>query len=585
MKGGTSRARTSRRTRSSTISVAITPPLGAFPITRAARLMASPLIEYVRRKVGPKSPPKTPPRFTPARSGRTPARSTTRRATPEDAVLDVPAASGGARDEHQLAAVAVDVALEEGDAVTGTGLLGVAHDGVQRLRPGPPAPRAPAGRRCRRTRRRPPRRCGAPSFPRPPGGGPARAADNSSATSSSPTSTVPADDSPRRADGVGAGGPRRRPPRPGPGGSSAAVAPLSMIWPALASASISAHRLAAGPLMTSSRWICGSPTRKKSNRPLCTPTDMRRLTPPADELGTPDRAQLAAHVGRGADRPDGVVLAGEEEQHGVAAPLHQVAALTAGVREQRPEGGVEDVAELLGAHRPLPGQPPGQRREAGDVDEGEGPLDAAVPLVGVADEPLGRHVGHVGAQRCRHDHSPTVPIQPKTRLETEPVPHALVSRPRGGPWRRGCAERRPYPRAGRSSRRPPGAPRGTSGRPRRPAGAWATMAARHSTSVSYDATSVMPTRSSAGAEQVVHLLDGRGRAGSARLWPMATTSASSRPSRPAVSSSSSCRSPTAPRPSSSARARAAYAVHDLEHRLEPGLVVGQVHARRRPRRC
>ena len=110
--------------------------------------------------------------------------------------------------------------------------------------------------------------------------------DNSSATSSSPTSTAPADDSPS--------GGRRRSRRPSPtasparpGGSSAAVASLSMIWPALASTSISAHRLAAGPLMTSSRWICGSPTRKKSNRPLCTPTDMRRLTPPADELVRP----------------------------------------------------------------------------------------------------------------------------------------------------------------------------------------------------------------------------------------------------------------------------------------------------------
>ena len=103
--------------------------------------------------------------------------------------------------------------------------------------------------------------------------------------------------------------------------------------------------------MTSSRWICGSPTRKKSNSPLCTPTDMRRLTPPADELGAPDRAQLAAHAGRGAHRSNGVVLAREEEQHGVAAPLDQVPALPAGVGEQRREGGVEDVAQLLGAHR------------------------------------------------------------------------------------------------------------------------------------------------------------------------------------------------------------------------------------------
>jgi hypothetical protein len=38
--------------------------------------------------------------------------------------------------------------------------------------------------------------------------------------------------------------------------------------------------LAAGPLISSSRWIFGSPTRKKSKSPLCTPTDMRRVTLP-----------------------------------------------------------------------------------------------------------------------------------------------------------------------------------------------------------------------------------------------------------------------------------------------------------------
>ena len=80
----------------------------------------------------------------------------------------------------------------------------------------------------------------------------------------------------------------------------------------------------------------------------------------------------------------------------------------------------------------------------------------------------------------------------------------------------------------------------------------------------------------AGAHQRVELLDASARAGSAALCPMATTSLSRAAISPSFSISSSVRSPTAPRPSSSRAARAAYAVHDLEQRLEPGLVVGQV---------
>jgi hypothetical protein len=51
-------------------------------------------------------------------------------------------------------------------------------------------------------------------------------------------------------------------------GSSAAVASLTTIWPALAIDSISAVTLAPGPLTISSRWMAGSPTRKKWKRPL-----------------------------------------------------------------------------------------------------------------------------------------------------------------------------------------------------------------------------------------------------------------------------------------------------------------------------
>ena len=63
-------------------------------------------------------------------------------------------------------------------------------------------------------------------------------------------------------------------------GSSAAVAALRPICPAAAADSISAVRLAPGPLMSSSRWIAGSPTRKKSKSPLWMPTEIRNVTEP-----------------------------------------------------------------------------------------------------------------------------------------------------------------------------------------------------------------------------------------------------------------------------------------------------------------
>ena len=72
-------------------------PGAALPMTRAARLMASPLTEYVRRKGGPKSPAKTGPRFTPMRSGSSPIRSTIQPRRAQHAVLLVAEAATGAR--------------------------------------------------------------------------------------------------------------------------------------------------------------------------------------------------------------------------------------------------------------------------------------------------------------------------------------------------------------------------------------------------------------------------------------------------------------------------------------------------------
>ena len=120
--------------------------------------------------------------------------------------------------------------------------------------------------------------------------------------------------------------------------------------------------------------------------------------------------------------------------------------------------------------------------------------------------------------------------------------------------------------------------RGTSGRRRRRARP-ARPARRGSRprwgrpSMSVTPTRAAPARisassSSIGAAAEVALLVGDRQ-----------TSLSRAPISPSFSISSSVRSPTAPRPSSRRGTGPAYAGHDLEQRLEPGLVVGEVDDR------
>ena len=152
------------------------------------------------------------------------------------------------------------------------------------------------------------RRCGAPSSPRPPGGGPASGGDNSSATSSSPTSTVPADDCPS--------GGRRRSRRPSPTAS-----PASAGWQQRGRG-LAQHDLAG----RGQHLHLGAPARgrpaddelavdlrvadEEEVEPAAVHAHRHAQAHPAGRrAGPPDRAQLAAHVGRGADRPDGVLLA------------------------------------------------------------------------------------------------------------------------------------------------------------------------------------------------------------------------------------------------------------------------------------
>ena len=137
-------------------------------------------------------------------------------------------------------------------------------------------------------------------------------------------------------------------------------------------------------------------------------------------------------------------------------------------------------------------------------------------------------------------------------------------------------------RARRSSRRRPARSAWHISPTTSPGSACSTSAARPSTSVAYDGTSVDADPRGAGAHQPVELLD-RAAAQVALLVRDRDARRQSRaPISPSLSISSSVRSPTAPRPSSSRRAGAAYAVHDLEQRLETGLVVGEVDDHGRP---
>jgi hypothetical protein len=79
----------------------------------------------------------------------------------------------------------------------------------------------------------------------------------------------------------------------------------------------------------------------------------------------------------------GVVRPREEHEQGVAGELHDVAAVV-GDRQEHGEDARERRDELLGALSPRGGQLLGQCREARDVDDDSGPLDAddSVRIVG-----------------------------------------------------------------------------------------------------------------------------------------------------------------------------------------------------------
>ena len=79
------------------------------------------------------------------------------------------------------------------------------------------------------------------------------------------------------------------------------MASLTRISPASAVASIITVMVAAGPVTISSR--CDPPTRKKSNFPLWTPTDIRSTTRCSSTRLTADVAQRPAHLHHGPAGP------------------------------------------------------------------------------------------------------------------------------------------------------------------------------------------------------------------------------------------------------------------------------------------
>ena len=74
-----------------------------------------------------------------------------------------------------------------------------------------------------------------------------------------------------------------------PGGSAAAVASVTTIWPAPAAASARQTAVAAGPTTISSRCTAGSPARTRWTGPLWMPLEARSTTRPTDVRRCPTR--------------------------------------------------------------------------------------------------------------------------------------------------------------------------------------------------------------------------------------------------------------------------------------------------------
>jgi hypothetical protein len=94
-----------------------------------------------------------------------------------------------------------------------------------------------------------------------------------------------------------------------------------------------------------------------------------------------------------------VLVTVEEHHHRVAAELEHIAAGEQHLVDQTREDGVEHVVDVLGPAAPELREPFGERREPGDVVEGEGAGDLAPAAVGESGRHVERMVRDVRAQR------------------------------------------------------------------------------------------------------------------------------------------------------------------------------------------
>ena len=194
-----------------------------------------------------------------------------------------------------------------------------------------------------------------------------------------------------------------------------AVGALSAISPACATASVSTQAVASAPATISSRWM--PPTRKKWNSPLWTPIETRSRTGPAEveRRRMPVERLLHPHGRRACAQ--GVVLAPEEQQDGVAAELQQVGVVGVGAPDQLREGGVDHAGYLLGALPAALRERLGEVGEAGDVGEDERPLEAlrtrrrrvAQPVDREARDERPERIRRLESRACRDLHRTAVP--------------------------------------------------------------------------------------------------------------------------------------------------------------------------------
>ena len=101
-----------------------------------------------------------------------------------------------------------------------------------------------------------------------------------------------------------------------------------------------------------------------------------------------DTTHGALHLESGPAGPPFVLVAVEEQEHGVAAPLDHPGAELVCAREALGETLVEDLVHLLGPDLASAGEPLRQVGEARDVDERERALDPPVDALGRLSDPL-----------------------------------------------------------------------------------------------------------------------------------------------------------------------------------------------------